>query len=262
MFFDADRCIYRKSQLVEVICQLRFPTILSIGAREPVDFQEAVRMDFPQYSARKEVLPPKVSGRPGDMRIEEQPPVTNYQFISADGRWKVNLTKDFIALATPAYTCWEDFAKQLDKVLAIFIETYKPAYFERVGLRFVNAFSRNALDLEDCRFSDLIQPGYLGLLAEDDAEERSFIKAKQEVEMTLPGGCRLKLNAGPGMVKKNNVEDKEIKFIMDLDLFMMGNVPVNHSAASLNTVHLNADRVFRGAITKTLHDAMEPDYIG
>lgn len=262
MFFDADRCIYRKSQLVEVICQLRFPTILSIQAKEPVDFQEAVRGDYPQYSARREAMPPKVSGRPGDLRVEEQPAVTNYQFLSADGRWKVNLTKDFIALATPSYTCWEDFAKRLDKVLASFIEIYKPAYFERVGLRFVNAFSRKALDIEDYKFADLIQPGYLGLLAEEDIEERSFAKVTQDVEMTISGGCRLKMHAGPGMVKRPNVDDKEIKFILDNDIFMMGNIPVNHSAASLNTVHLNADRIFRGAITKTLHEAMEPELIG
>lgn len=262
MFLDTDRCLYRKSQLVEVICQLRFPTILSIGAKEPVDFQEAIRSDYPRYSSRKEILPPKVSGRPGDMRLEEQPAVTNYQFLSADGRWKVNLTKDFIALATPSYTCWEEFAKQLDKVLASFIEIYKPAFFERVGLRFLNAFSRKALDLEDLPFSELIQPGYLGLLAEEDAEERSFARVTQDVEMTIAGGCRLKMHAGPGMVKKNNIEDKEIKFILDNDIFMMGNIPVNHSAASLNTVHLNADRIFRGAITKTLHNAMEPELIG
>lgn len=261
MFLDTDRCQYRKAQLVEVICQLRFPTILSIEAKEPADFQEAVRRDYPRYSSRKEILPPKISGRPGDMRLEEQPTVTNYQFLSADGSLKINLTKDFIALATPSYSRWEDFAKQLDKVLASFIKIYNPAFFERVGLRFLNAFSRKALELEDVPFCDLIQPGYLGLLAEEDTEERSFARVTQDVEMALSGGCRLKLHAGPGMVKKNNVEDKEIKFILDNDIFMMGNIPVNHSAASLNTVHLQADRIFRGAITKQLHDAMEPEKI-
>ena len=31
MFLDRERYLYRKPQLVEVICQLRFPTILSIS---------------------------------------------------------------------------------------------------------------------------------------------------------------------------------------------------------------------------------------
>ena len=33
---------------------------------------------------------------------------------------------------------------------------------------------------------------------------------------------------------------------------------MKHSAGALNTVHTHADRVFRGAITGMLHQAMEP----
>ena len=43
------RCLYRRNQLVEVICQLRFPEILSIGTQVPDAFQEAIRDAFPQY---------------------------------------------------------------------------------------------------------------------------------------------------------------------------------------------------------------------
>ena len=46
--------------------------------------------------------------------------------------------------------------------------------------------------------------------------------------------------------------------ILDLDVAMSGNVPVNLAAASMQTAHAHADSVFRGAITDTLHDAMEP----
>ena len=145
MFSDRERCLYRKRQLMEVICQLRFPTILSISAREPADFQEAIRGDFPQYQRLLEQPKPKLSGGPGSFRVEEGDKVTNYQFLSADGKWKVNLTNCFISLATPAYTTWEDFAAKLDLILAQFIPIYRPAYFERVGLRFVNIFSRKAL---------------------------------------------------------------------------------------------------------------------
>ena len=43
MFSNEPRCIYRKNQLAEVICQLRFPEILKISAEAPVAFQEAIR---------------------------------------------------------------------------------------------------------------------------------------------------------------------------------------------------------------------------
>ena len=79
-----------------------------------------------------------------------------------------------------------------------------------------------------------------------------------EAEVAIPGGCRLKLHCGPGKVKRNKVEENEIRFILDNDIFMLGKIEVKYSAGALNTVHTNADRVFRGQITPTLHNAMEP----
>ncbi len=79
-------------------------------------------------------------GQPGAMKLEEQPTVVNYQFLTAAGDWKVNLTNTFLALATPVYTTWEDFARKLDEVLAQFVAIYHPAYFERIGLRYINGF--------------------------------------------------------------------------------------------------------------------------
>lgn len=258
MFFDRERYLYRRPQLMEVICQLRFPTILSIGARDPVDFQEAIRQDFPQYKRLQEQPQPKLTGAPGSFRVEEGERITNYQFLSADGKWKVNLTNNFIALATPAYTKWEDFAAKLDLILAQFIPIYRPAYFERVGLRFINAFSRKALDLEGVPFRELFQPGYLGLLGEEDVREEGFARAGQDVELSISGGCRVKLHAGPGMVQRGNVKDGEVRFILDNDVFMNGKLPVAQCAPALQTVHIQADRLFAGAITQRLHKAMEP----
>ncbi len=260
MFSDAERVRYAKPQLIETICQLRFPTILTIGAHEPVDFQELIRGQFPRYSRKLEKLPPKMVNQGGTVKMEEQPPVTNYQFLSADGHWKVNLTSSFISLATPVYSSWEEFAAKLDQVLAQFIKVYQPAYFERIGLRYINAISRNALELADMPFSALIEPAYLGLLTAEDAPERAFTRAWQEAELNLPGGCRLKLRCGPGRAMRpgQQTEDKEIRFIFDQDLFMAGNIEMRHSAGALNTLHIHADRTFRGAITDTLHNAMEP----
>lgn len=58
LFGHYDRYQYAKSPLVEVICQLRFPTILSIGSQEPAAFQEAIRREFPATpSGRNSPLP-------------------------------------------------------------------------------------------------------------------------------------------------------------------------------------------------------------
>ncbi len=258
MFSDEPRCIYEKNQLGEVICQLRFPEILSIEANVPAQFQEAIRATFPQYSCRKDAPAPKLVGTPGNARLEPQKAVNNYQFLSEDGRWRVNLTSSFISLACNRYTRWEDFAHMLDMPLAAFIQTYRPAYFERVGLRYLNFISRNALSLESLPFRELIQAPYLGILGDEDVIETSTARSTVDTELAIRGGCRAKLHAGPGLVKRGGVENKEIHFIFDQDLFMSGKIAVNLSAGALQTLHSQAFAIFRGAITDTLHDAMEP----
>lgn len=261
MFSHEPHCHYRKAPAAEVICQLRFPEILAIGAKDPVDFQEAIRSDFPQFFRRMEAPAPRLVGAPGNLTLENQPPVTNYQFASADGMWRVNLTGKFISLTCSGYPCWEDFAARLDKPLAAFIQVYKPAYFERVGLRYLNFISRRDLQLEDVPFRQLIQSCYLGVLGEEDVAETATARSGVDAEMALRGGCRVKLHAGPGLVKRNGTEDKEVKFIFDQDLYMPGQLPLNLSAGALQTLHAQAFSLFRGAITDQLHEAMEPEMV-
>lgn len=261
MFSDQARCIYHANQLGEVICQLRFPEILRIGTDVPVDFQDAIRSEFPQYALLKEPHPPKLIGVPGNLSVEKQEPTVNYQFTSADGVWRINLTPRFIALACNHYTRWEEFARKLDKPLAAFIRIYQPAYFERIGLRYVNFISRKALGLSDVPFSELIAPCYLGLLADDDIQEASTMRSSVDCDTAIRGGCRVKIHAGPGVVKKRNIPDPEVKFVLDQDLYMPGKVPVNLSAGALQTLHAQAYPIFRGAITDTLHDALLPESI-
>ena len=259
MFSHEDRCLYRKNQLSEVICQLRFPEILTIGANAPVEFQEAIRSEYPIYSAKQEFRIPKLTGTPDNPVFQKPEPARNYLFSSADGVWRINLTSKFICLTCTRYTRWEEFAKKLDKPLAAFIKIYQPAYFERVGLRYLNFISRGELGLGATPFRQLIEPCYLGPLAEEDVMEGTVTRCSVDTEMALRGGCRVKLHAGPGLVKKNGQADKEVKFIFDQDLYLPGQLPVNLSAGALQTLHAQANSLFRGAITQELHDAMEPE---
>jgi len=259
MFSTEPRVIYRKNQLGEVICQLRFPEILAIAAKPPVDFQEAIRADYPQFSSRMEAPAPKLAGVPGNLTLQNQPAAINYQFVSADGIWRVNLTAKFISLACSRYTSWEEFAAKLDKPLAAFIRVYKPGYFERIGLRYVNFISRKALSLEGTPYRELIAPRYLGILSDEQLAEPKVGRATVDGEFALRGGCRVKLHAGPGQVHRGGKSDNEVKFIFDQDLYMPGKLAPNLSAPALQTLHAHAWSIFRDAITDELHDAMDPN---
>ena len=167
------------------------------------------------------------------------------------------------------YSHWEDFAAKLDEPLGQFIKIYRPACFDRVGLRYVNAFSREQLDLVGRRWNDLLQPSYLGVLDEDDIDEGSVSKCSVDVERRLDAQSALKLHAGPGFVQRNvrngnqvqRVQEKEVRFILDQDVYSISKVKVAAVPETLNALHGHADQIFSDAITTVLHDAMEPEYL-
>ena len=255
LFSDRPRAHYPNAPVHEVICQLRFPTILSINNVEPADFQEVIRDTFPQYVRRQDMPAPQ----PG-LNAPKPAPVSNYHFISADNLWKLNLTKDFIALSTVRYTGWEDFAGHLDKALAAFIQTYKPAYFQRVGLRYVNIISRKRLGLEDTPWTELMSPAYTAVFDQPDVQEEDLLNCITDFQLKLDNSCRAKVHAGLGRIQvkaPNAPQDPEVKFIFDMDLSMSGNVPCTMAAGALETLHVHGGRIFEGAITEELRSAME-----
>ncbi len=255
---DHPRAHYRNAPVHEVICQLRFPPILTINQTEPAAFQDAVRNVFPGYLRKEDVPAPKISNG----RLEQQPPVTNYYFLTESGKWKLNLTQNFIALSCLAYPGWEEFARMLDRPLATFIELYHPAFFLRVGLRYVNFFSKTRLGLEDLRWNDLFQSAYLGALDEDDIAEDDILSCGSDFLIKLDSSCHAKIHAGPGKIKNTQpgaAQDPETKFILDMDLFMATNTPCTLSAAALETLHGHGTRLFEGAVTERLREAMDPE---
>lgn len=259
LFSPYEDYTYSQAPLIETVCQLRFPPILSINVKDPADFQEAVRRDFPRYSARSENLPPKIvnPGTP-QQHLEQQQPIRNHQFLSEDNLWKINLTRDFIALSTLRYTSWQEFAQRLDKVLATFIQAYEPSGFDRVGLRYVNAFSRKRLGLEGKLWRDLLEPPFLGPLDEEDIVEALTGKCSVDLETKLPtDGNRMRMHAGPGLLGGGK-QDPEVKFILDGDFSHAGHITADKIPQTLETLHRHAVELFLGSMTNTLFTALGP----
>ena len=141
---ELKRVRYEKSPLVEVIFQLRFPTILSINSNRPFGFQEKIRERYPFFEDQLEefgdvVVNPQLKAASMRKTGESK----NYAFISADNLTKINLTPSFIAISTMAYTQWEEFKKHIEFVIPIFEAEYHPSFYIRVGLRYVDAITRS-----------------------------------------------------------------------------------------------------------------------
>ena len=89
----------------------------------------------------------------------------------------------------------------------------------------------------------------------------SVSRCSVDAEFAIRGGCRAKIHVGPGMIRKKGQSSPDARFILDLDLYISGNVPVNVSTGALETLHSQAYPIFRGAITDTLFEAMDPELI-
>ena len=265
---DVERVIYDKNPLIEVVCQLRFPRILSINETAPAQYQEMIRGDFPLYdvaieqqqqfsldSLNASLLPIPI--------MSQSESIKNYRFSSADGKWHINLTSTFLAITTSDYTRWEDFRGKLEKPLNALLEIYKPAFYERIGLRYVDAFRRTALGLNGVDWSELINPMALGFLSYEPTKQD--VKSYNSItELDIGNGALAQVKSILGLI--GSIEngfpqnDAELSFIVDSDMFFMRK-NIDELDSSLDYLHRTSTKLIRSLITEKLHHAMEPKAI-
>ena len=176
----------------------------------------------------------------------------NYQFTSEDRRNRVNLTPSFISLSTQEYTQWEDFRKEIQFVVKAFESVYKPAFYSRVGLRYEDVISRKKLNLEDRKWSDLIEPHILGIMSgeyEDGIRSFSLVSEFDNGNQTIT-------RARFELVQANN--DPEILFLIDCDYYALKKTEKDEMLGIAEKLHTNSTNFIRNAITEELHQAVEP----
>ena len=251
------RYIYKKNPLIEVVLQLRFPKILSLNSVEPAEYQDKIRKEFPIYQLQVEqenqvliqnegnaIIPSVVNGAPNK----------NHCFISADGFWKINLTSSFISISTLKYTRWEEMLEKFENPYKQFVELYSPSFFERIGLRYVDAFNKKNLNLEDKPWKDLIKEHLLGSLS---IEEESKIKSFSMNEEYKLDENDYFMRVQTGLANVN--QSKEISFVLDCDLYKLGRTMTNEIEKVENILHEYSTKFIQNAIKEELHSAMEPE---
>ena len=261
-FNEVKRVIYGNNPLVQVSCQLRFPRILSINEKAPVDFQERIRKTYPVYNEAIEyqqqlIIGPGTNPLPKIIQNEQN---KNYSFMSGDGVWRVNLTNTFLLLSTSRYERWEDFRSRLQEPLDALKTEYSPAFFERVGLRYVDAVTRSVQGFDiETPWTELIMPFALGFLSNSDvAADVKGYSATSEVD--LGNNAMARIITSTGFVGNVMFQpDSELSFIVDSDLFFNVKKDLDELDDSLDFLHEHAGKLIRNIITDKLHQAMGPE---
>lgn len=259
-FPEMPRVVFRKNLLDRVICQVRFPPILKIDIETPAQFQESIRGNFPEFRMKEEPTILTPPGIPQEFHAEMlrqiiPSEIKNYEFSSEDNIWKVNLTRTFLSVSTKKYIRRTDFQEHLSVPLQSLIAIYKPAYFTRVGLRYIDVIRRSQLNLTDAKWKELLKPYILGLLNENALEnEIKTAESQYEISLSEYNGM---VRIVSGLVQDG---DREC-FKIDSDFFTLEKTAVTDVNPKMDFFHTIASRLIQWLIMPKLYEAMGPEQL-
>lgn len=244
LFPETKHVQYKNNSLDKVICQLRFPPILKIDTEMPSTFQDKIRKDFPNFTENVN----------SSLSFPEQI-IQNkvFSFSSEDNNWKINITRTFIAIVAKEYKSWKEFCHRFENPLTSFINIYQPSFFTRVGLRYIDIFSRKKLCLDGKEWKDLISDKFSGLLNDSDIANKvnSFSNA---IDINIDDTSKIMIKTGFVLNK-----EKEKCFLLDSDFYIQDKVLTENALAKLDFLHKYSLSLFRFAIKDELHNAMGPN---
>ncbi len=255
-FPETNRVIYEKNPLDQVICQLRFPTVLRIDTEPPAKFQDMIRNQYPNFREVQPSIPElpkeivKILGSESPFRIGN----AVYEFVSADELWKISLSRDFIALTAFKYKKWEDFKEHFKKPIEALVDIYKPSFYTRIGLRYRDVIQRSKLDLTNMKWSDLLKTHIAGELSTPDVMENIMHRACDVLICLREHSGLVHLQHGLGKDSESN----EPVYIIDSDFYTDNKTEIANAAQILDYFNKQAARLFRWCISERLHNAMDP----
>jgi uncharacterized protein (TIGR04255 family) len=251
-----ERVIYDKNPLFEVVCQLKFPTILKVGTQPPVDFHEKIKAKYPIVNDSGGIVPKEVQSMFKGAGIQFSPE-SSYQFKSEDEQWKVVIAKDFVSVSTGLYRKFEEFKQNLDFIFSAFSEIYEPVFLSRVGLRYQNLIVRSQLSLIDVPWTDLISTEICPELHNPvmQAELKYYMK-----NLVFHVGENETLNFKHGIVEATFENSrKEDSYLLDSDFYAQRKVENYGEAIDIiSRFNRSTGRLFRWSICDRLHEAMDP----
>jgi uncharacterized protein (TIGR04255 family) len=238
-----------KSPLAEVICQVKFSPILRISKEQPIQFQEAIRDYFPSLKVEQGVRLqfPGVDGS-GEPNVEAIPRI--YRFSTLDGNANIALAVDFYALSLKKYTHWQDFLDEFGLVMGSVNDIYRPSFATRIGLRFINRFTKKNTSSKD--ISEI-----LGLFRQELTcliQAESWDEPLEMLSQTVIGDGKAKLALRTGFGKEKN----EPYFLLDFDYYEEGQLPLTNLIKRIERYHSRIYQAFRWCLLDGSLTRFEP----
>jgi uncharacterized protein (TIGR04255 family) len=253
-FAEADRVIYRKNPLVEVVFQARYQKFLPIETELPSEFQKRLIAKYPMYEQRN-IFHILLAVSPQEGLPPAEVPGRIHAFISSDKIWTVSLSSDALTVSTVKYVRWEEFRARTQEALEAFLAVYTLPIFTRLGLRYQNIIRPEELGLEQ-RWEMLLKPHIAGEFLGAGIEHGDIIARNTVLTAKLGNGDMMLLRHG----LVSHKETQTLAYMIDSDFYNeeQRTTDLNGTLDVAERLHANSGRLFNWCITETLHAAMEP----
>lgn len=249
---------YKNNQITDVVFQIRYSTILKINNDSDTllsEFQNKIKKEYPNYQVLNEnIVNVEMKGEINN--IDNVTPqimrnnLKNHIFISTNGKTKINLTPNFISLSTQEYKCWEDFKDKFLKILDEFVNLYDIENFNRIGIRYINAFSKKELGINnEEKWDKYLSNEVLGLTSKYNVNVYS-----SNIEIPFEDYSQMRMICGLG-TKQNEMQPIPV-FIIDKDTYKIGNLKLCDISQILEKLHKHNSEVFESLIKDPLRDKM------
>lgn len=266
------RVRYRKNPLVEVSCQINFPRLLRVDAGIPVEFQDALKGQYPILEIGQSLsitIPQNVPqgaqnfatanmGMPGAM----PPGVTTnkvWRFRSLDRTWSLNLTSESMHLMCMKYTSWEDYRTRLAHALELLINLYSPPLLRRVSLKYRDIVNRKAIGLADTPWAKLLKPEFIGAIGVEPFSLGGVLVSENVVVCSLDNG---QLQIRHGLVRRPN-DNQQDEYQIQADFTKQAEAPFEVQAmlTVLDDYNRQAGGFFQWCLSEDLYNALDPEVL-
>ena len=228
-----------------VVCELRIPALLELDEDRPVQFQKAIRKQYPVYKHGKNV---QMSAGGVDQTVL-------HNFLDKRRRWTVTLKATALSLETRKYQNYEEFRQRLEHIVAESRETRDSDFFTRVGLRYINELPVSQADLDGWVNPELAAPLLSGVFGEVD-------QLWQAVRGTSRSG---KFLLQHGLASVDGNEDapapEKLRYVIDTDMYRE-DVEEDGLFDILDQLHQDGFSLFHWAIGDKARDHIWPQEQG
>jgi uncharacterized protein (TIGR04255 family) len=254
-FPESPRVVFEQNPIAEVICQLRFPSILEVSASEPAAFQAKLRAEYPLYERQDaSAVPKEIADLLAAVPFKAPHDVT-HRFSTEDSKRTVALNRDFLAVSESHYIEWDLFSREVERAKAALEDIYQPAFYVRTGLRYRNVIDRAKLGLQGEPWSALLKAPFVGILGAPEVRDQV-----QQMQSVAVVGLDSYVKGGVAVIRYgvSPTAEGEQQYVVDTDLFTAERHKPGDVAGVLAIFNRLDGNLFRWAIAERLHKALRP----